>query len=116
MQTALVRTLILVAVSICVSILFAEMLLRKAVPVFMGSVAAYRVPHPVVGWVLEPGASYLYKIPETTVHVSYNSRGQRDTEHSVGNDRNAFRIVVLGEPYGESTGSDISVTGLLVFE
>ena len=30
--------------------------------------------------------------------------------------RHDLRIVVLGEPYGESTGSDISITGLQVFE
>jgi hypothetical protein len=38
--------------------------------------------------------------------------------HSFGleNKRHDLRIVVLGEPYGESTGSDISITGLQVFE
>jgi hypothetical protein len=30
--------------------------------------------------------------------------------------RHDLRIVVLGEPYGASTGPDISITGLLVFE
>ena len=38
--------------------------------------------------------------------------------HSFGleNKRHDLRIVVLGEPYGESRGSDISITGLQVFE
>lgn len=38
--------------------------------------------------------------------------------HAFGleNKQHDLRIVVLGEPYGESTGSDISITGLQVFE
>ena len=32
------------------------------------------------------------------------------------NKRHDLRLVILGKPYGESQGSDISITGLLVFE
>ena len=37
-------------------------------------------------------------------------------EFCLENGRHELRIVVLGEPFDDSTGTDISITGLLVFE
>jgi len=98
----LIGNLILISISVSVSLLAAEFVLRMAFPVFLGSVVEYRIPHPVMGWSLEPDASYLYKIPETTVHVSYNSSGWRDTAHSISKERDTFRIVVLGDSFMEA--------------
>jgi len=98
----LIGNLILISISVTVSLLAAEFVFRMAFPVFLGSVAEYRIPHPILGWSLEPDASYLYKIPETTVNVSYNSSGWRDTTHSIGKERDTFRIVVLGDSFMEA--------------
>ena len=37
-------------------------------------------------------------------------------QFGLGNGRHHLRLVVLGQPFGESRGADISITGLLVFE
>jgi hypothetical protein len=94
-------TLVLVVASLFISIALAEMLLRYIYPVDVGSSHRYRIPHPVFGWVLEPGASYLNKMPEDTVRVTYNSTGWRDIEHNLENNRGAFRILVLGDSFME---------------
>ena len=62
----------------------------------------YRIPHPVLGWVLEPGASYVNQMPEATVSVTYNSEGWRDLEHPIQKPKGVFRILVLGDSFMEA--------------
>ena len=47
-----------------------------------------------------------------------NLKARESIWHQFGleNRRHELRIVVLGQPYGDSQGPDISITGLLVFE
>ena len=47
-----------------------------------------------------------------------NPKARESIWHQFGleNKRHDLRIVVLGEPYGDSQGPNISITGLLVFE
>ena len=47
-----------------------------------------------------------------------NAKARESIWHTFGldNTMHELKIVVLGEPYGGSTGSDISITSLLVFE
>ena len=47
-----------------------------------------------------------------------NLKARESIWHQFGleNKRHELRIVVLGQPYGDSQGSNISITGLLVFE
>jgi hypothetical protein len=96
-----VKTLALFVVSIVICIFLAEIVLRYLSPVNYSSSVKHRIPHPVLGWVLESGASYLNKMSEDTVRVTYNSKGWRDTEHDLDNKRGVFRILVLGDSFME---------------
>lgn len=91
----------LLVVSIAISATIAETVLRYIFPLDVQTVFDHRIPHPDFGWVLEPGASFLNKIAEDTVRVTYNSEGWRDAEHSVDIDRKAFRVLVLGDSFME---------------
>jgi hypothetical protein len=70
-ERAIAKALLLVA-SLLVSLLLAEVVVRFAVPLDTGSSHDFRVPHPVLGWTPEPGASYRNRMREATVRVSYN--------------------------------------------
>lgn len=89
-----IATLTLVVVSSVISISLAEIAMRYIFPIVVNTSVEHRIPHSVFGWVLEPGASYLNKMPEDTVRVTYNSTGWRDVEHSFENNRGTFRILV----------------------
>lgn len=96
-----IATLTLVVVSSVISISLAEIASRYIFPIVVNTSVEHRIPHSVFGWVLEPGASYLNKMPEDTVRVTYNSTGWRDVEHSFENNRGTFRILVLGDSFME---------------
>ncbi|MHC4455101.1 MAG: SGNH/GDSL hydrolase family protein, partial [Planctomycetota bacterium] len=97
--------LTLVVLSLAISFFLAEILLRHVFPIDTGTSHQHRIPHPVFGWVLEPNASYLNRMPEATVRVTYNSKGWRDVEHSLENRHGAFRILVLGDSFMEAFSS-----------
>jgi len=96
-----VKTPALFVASILICIFLAEIVLRYIFPVNHSNSSKHRIPHPVFGWVLKSGASYLNKMPERTVRVTYNSKGWSDTEHSLENKRGTFRILVLGDSFME---------------
>ena len=102
MFKASLKNLLLICVSLAVSLLIAEIVLRQIYPTDTGSSVDFRIPHPVFGWTLKPNTKYLNKMPEATVPVEYNSGGWRDTEHNVQNLDNKFRILVLGDSYMEA--------------
>jgi len=91
----------IVITSIALLLFSAEIVLHKVFPIDTDTMQ-YRVPHPVFGWVLKPDARYLYRMPETTVRVTYNSKGFRDDEHSIENRHDVFRILVLGDSFMEA--------------
>jgi SGNH hydrolase-like domain, acetyltransferase AlgX len=82
-----------------VLLLAAELIARWAYPLDAGTSAEYRIPHPHFGWVLAPGASYVYRLPEESVPVSYNADGWRDRLHTKDKPEGVSRIVVLGDSY-----------------
>lgn len=94
--------LIRVIISLGMSFILGEAFLRKIFSINTGTSFLYRIPHPVLGWVLEPGVSYANRMPETTVRVTYNSAGWRDVEHTVSNPHRVFRVLVLGDSYIEA--------------
>jgi hypothetical protein len=94
--------LIVLIVSVFVSLLLAEVVLRKISPVGMDTSFRYRIPDPILGWVLKPNLDYVEKISGEKVPVEYNSRGFRDVEHNIENYRGRFRMVVLGDSFMEA--------------
>lgn len=66
------------------------------------SVVAHRIPDPVLGWRLEPGARVTYRAGGPAVDVVYNSRGWRDVEHDLAKADDVRRILVLGDSFMEA--------------
>lgn len=66
------------------------------------SVFSQRIPHPVLGWHLQPDAVFTYATAEFSVPVRYNSKGWRDVERAYANSSGAYRIVVLGDSFMEA--------------
>lgn len=100
--------LTLAIISLILILLFAELLLRKIIPVDTGTSFMYRIPHPVFGWILEPGATYSNRMPEATVRVAYNTKGYRDVEHTVQNTNGVFRSLVLGDSFMEAYSVELN--------
>ena len=94
--------LVIAFIAVTVSLIVGEIAVRQLTPLDRGSSRLYRIPHRVVGWVLEPGASYLNRVDNTTVRVSYNARGWRDVDRSVQRDTAVFRVLVFGDSFMEA--------------
>ena len=92
----------LVLVSLGLSLILAEIAIRRLVPSDTGSSLEHRIPHPILGWVLEPGVTYSNRLLETTAQVTYNAQGWRDVERAVENPDRRFRILVLGDSFMEA--------------
>ncbi|MDH3981204.1 MAG: hypothetical protein OEU91_11905, partial [Gammaproteobacteria bacterium] len=101
-KKATAGNILIVAVSLLVAALLAEVVLRQIRPVDFGRSSFFRIPHPVYGWVLEPGVSYINYMREAPVPVSYNSNGWRDIEHAVDKPDGVTRILVLGDSFMEA--------------
>lgn len=86
---------------IAVCILIIETVLRFYIPTGGHTSFNHRIPHPVFGWALQPGISYINNMPEGNIPVTHNSLGFRDVEHSIENSHDIFRILVLGDSYME---------------
>jgi hypothetical protein len=84
------------------SIGFAELCLRVLLQLGSKSPLEHRIPHPVLGWVLEPDAEYVNEMPEGAVSVSYSSRGWHDIEHSQNQEEGTLRVLVLGDSFMEA--------------
>ena len=96
--------LLLSFISIILSLTAAELVLRQFIPLKTNKInqRLYRIPHPVLGWTLKPGASYENHLFESTAHVTYNSLGWRDSEHSIHKPDYVFRILILGDSFMEA--------------
>jgi hypothetical protein len=99
-QLLIKLTLAIISISICLAA--AEFILREIIPIDDGTSHEFRIPHPVLGWVLTPDASYHNTLPERTVYVKYNSEGWRDVEHSVETHSRNLRVLVLGDSFMEA--------------
>jgi len=81
----------------------AELLLRQFYyPERTAPPYKFRIPDPVLGWLLLPNTHHLYQTLEFRVNVDYNSHGWRDIEHEYSKGEGVFRIVVLGDSYMEA--------------
>ena len=91
-------------VSVVLSLAVAELALRSILPLrpYPNHGGQHRIPHPILGWTLRPGASYTREMLEGTIHVAYNSQGWRDVEHQLQKPVEIFRILVLGDSYMEA--------------
>jgi hypothetical protein len=78
--------------------LFAEWYLRTTVPIDWTQ--EHRIPHPILGWTLEPGSEYTTYVPEA-VRVTYNSEGWRDIEPQSRMNADV-RVAVLGDSFVEA--------------
>ena len=107
---SLVANITLGMASLCIFLIVAEFALRLVIPPDPGRPFNFRIPHPILGWVLQPNATYLYEIPEGKVTVTYNSRGWRDLEHVVEKPDGVFRILVLGDSFMEANSVDLDDT------
>ncbi len=92
--------IILLITTLSIVLCLAELVLRKFV--VSDSVLKHRIPHPVLGWVLEPNMSYDYHMEEGKIQVAYNSKGFRDVEHTEQKPDRVFRILVLGDSFIEA--------------
>ncbi|MDQ2693571.1 MAG: hypothetical protein M3Y68_16155 [Chloroflexota bacterium] len=106
----LFANLALTTASLCLSLVLAELVLRSVVPLDSRRPFEFRIPHPILGWVLQPNTTYLYKIPEGKVSVTYNSQGWRDIEHAVEKPDGVFRILVLGDSFMEANSVELEKT------
>ena len=106
----LFANLALTAVSLCLSLVVAEFALRLVIPLDPRRPFEFRIPHPVLGWALQPNANYLYEIPGGTVSVAYNSQGWRDAEHLRKKPDGVFRILVLGDSFMEANSVELNDT------
>ncbi len=88
--------------SLGLSLFFAEVALRAILIMDSGTSFQYRIPHPIFGWVLEANTSYVNRLPEADVPVSYNSGGWRDVEHNYENPDDVYRILILGDSFMEA--------------
>ncbi|MBQ00616.1 MAG: hypothetical protein CL477_08015 [Acidobacteria bacterium] len=81
----------------------AEWYFRRTVPIDWTQ--EHRVPHPILGWSLEAGASYTTYVPEP-IRVVYNSDGWRDHERPERPGQTP-RIAVLGDSFVEAYSVDL---------
>jgi len=106
----LLANLVLVTVSLCLSLIIAELALHSVIPLDSRRPFEFRIPHPILGWVLQPNTTYLYEIPEGKVSVTYNSEGWRDVDHNVEKPDGVFRILVLGDSFMEANSVNLDDT------
>ena len=106
----LLANLALATVSVCLSLIIAELALRSVIPLDSRQPFEFRIPHPILGWALQPNTTYLFEIPEGIVSVTYNSQGWRDLEHHVEKPDGVFRILVLGDSFMEANSVKLDDT------
>ena len=94
-------------VSLCLTLIIVEFVLRSIIPLNPGSPAEFCIPHLFLGWVLQPSVTYRYQLPKATVSVNYNREGWHDVEHTFEKPDDTFRIVVLGDSFMEAYSVDL---------
>lgn len=77
--------------------------------------ASFYAPDPEIGWALRPGASG-WSLGESRTHVTINSRGLRDREHTLQKPAGSYRIAVLGDSYTEALNVEVDQAWWAVLE
>ena len=101
------RNWLLALVTTVVVLGAAEWGFRRAATVDPTIPALFRIPHPVLGWALEPDVSYRNPFPDGDVLVTVNSAGWRDLERSFEGTAGTGRIAVLGDSFIEAYSVDL---------
>ena len=101
-KNPLFASMVMAVVSLCLSLVIAELVLRSAIPLDSRQPLEFRIPDPILGWALQPNTTYRYATPEGMVTVTYNTEGWRDVEHRVEKPPGVFRILVLGDSFMEA--------------
>lgn len=98
----------LVAVSLLLSVLLAEVVLRALGP--DPSPSSEWRHDPFLGWVHHPGQRYVYTVDGEEVEVAYNSSGFRDIEHARRKHPGVRRVVVLGDSFSAAVEVNLADT------
>lgn len=93
-------TFLLLLVSTALALGVAEVVLRNVVDFAADEPGEYLVPHPILGWHLQPGAHYEAAPDGHLIEIAYNQRGWRDVERTPAPSDDP-RIVVLGDSFME---------------
>ena len=72
--------------------------------------------HPVIGWSQIPNKEYDYQLQGRKIHVAFNSRGFRDTDHSLQKPLGTKRIVVVGDSFCEALQVNLEETFFRLLE
>jgi len=109
--------LLLVAVSVALTLVLAEIVLRIAHVGYpsLGGKLLFMRPDPYTGLMLKPGVSVRAYI-ENDVTVHTNSAGQHDREHTKQKPPNTFRVAVLGDSFAEALQVPVEKTFSSVLE
>jgi hypothetical protein len=94
-------------VFLCIFLVLTEVVLQNIIPLNDGTASEYRIPHPLLGWTLEPHARYYNTLREETVYVQYNSKGFHDIEHTIDKAEKLFRILILGDTFMEASSVNL---------
>jgi lysophospholipase L1-like esterase len=93
-------TLLLLLVSSALALLVAEITLRSLRSFATDDHSEFLVPHPTLGWMLQPNARYQAAIDGELFEIAYNGRGWRDIERTPAPSDDP-RVVVLGDSFME---------------
>jgi hypothetical protein len=102
MNRTMLPKLALLLIALLFSVGSAELCARLFFHLDLNAPLKHRIPHPVLGWVLEPNADYINELPEGRVSVRYNSRGWHDVEHSQEQEEGTLRVLVFGDSFMEA--------------
>ena len=102
----MIKNLLLLAASVILSLLLAELALRVVYPADFPRTSLL---DPTLGWRPWPGASGWYA-GEGGGFVSINSEGFRDVEHSLDKPPGTYRIAVLGDSMTEGREVNLDET------
>ena len=94
--------LLVLAVSTALSLVAAELVLRRVAPPILGSVGTLRVPKAkLYGWAMPPNFRHRFVDPDTHgfLYASTNSEGWKDVEHSFAKPAGTVRILFLGDSF-----------------
>jgi len=94
----------LVLLAVLLALVLAELLVRTTFPAPppVASAFSYRIPDPVLGWRLEPGARIQNENWEFSVPVEINTQGWRDAEHQIAKPAGTYRVLVFGDSFMEA--------------
>ncbi|MEJ2716514.1 MAG: SGNH/GDSL hydrolase family protein [Deltaproteobacteria bacterium] len=99
-----VLPVLLVCLSLVVSLLIAEMAVRRFWPAHRGSRSHNKLfveHHTLLGWTKHSNFEGIHRTAEYAITEKFNSRGIRGPEYSYAKKQNETRIMILGDSFAE---------------